>query len=88
VGIPCAPAAPVRCAHSMPQLPPSGEGPGAFQMAVLMGRGSFAGSSSHVVRMSSLQPPPPAVWGTAAGGRIVSDSQSVPGRVVVVNRSV
>uniref|UniRef100_A0A383VU18 Uncharacterized protein n=2 Tax=Tetradesmus obliquus TaxID=3088 RepID=A0A383VU18_TETOB len=93
VGIPCAPAAPVRSAQSMPQLlPPPGEGPGSFQMALLSGRGSFAAgsssSSSHVMRMPSLQPPPAAVWGTAAGGRIANDSQSVAGRVVVVNRSV
>jgi hypothetical protein len=88
LGIPCAHAAPVGSAHSMPQLLLTGEGPGALQAALLMqGAGSFATVGSQAVHLPSLQPPPPAVWGAASAGQTLSDTRGVAGRVLVVNRS-
>ncbi|KAF6262160.1 hypothetical protein COO60DRAFT_676213 [Scenedesmus sp. NREL 46B-D3] len=88
MGIPCVPAAPVGRAYSMPQLLSPGNGPGAFQMALLMRGSGCPLAASQAVRLPSLQPPPPAVWGPAAGRRASSDSQGVAGRVVVVNRNI
>jgi hypothetical protein len=88
LGIPCAHAAPVGSAHSMPQLPLTGEGPGARQAALMMqGAGSFAAVGSQAVRLPSLQPPPLAAWGGAAGGQTVTGTRGVAGRVLVVNRN-